>query len=126
MSDEKLPPPVDTAPQPVLENTPLIGQQAPAGVVVMPPPSTQPVFKEFPVDMVDDKGNRFTTDIRYTNGLLTWVAVGITCLVAGAFGLPCIGLLPLCIKSFKDVEHINPNDGSVVGKFDRGSDLGLK
>ena len=47
-------------------------------------------------------------------------------LYTGAFGLPCIGLMPLCIKSFKDVEHINPQDGSVVGKYDRGADLGLK
>ena len=53
----------------------------------MPPPSTQPVFKEFPVDMVDDKGNRFTTETRYTSGLLTWVAVGITCLVAGTYNI---------------------------------------
>ena len=72
---------------PVVENTPLIGQHAPAGVVVMPPLSTQPVFKEFPVDMVDDKGNRFTTETRYTSGLLTWVAVGITCLVAGTYNI---------------------------------------
>ena len=44
----------------------------------------------------------------------------------GAFGLPCLGLIPLCIKSFKDVEHINPLDGNVVGKYDRGADMGLK
>ena len=55
-----------------------------AGVVItQPPPSTQPVFKEFPVDMVDEKGNRFTTEVKFVPGLLTWVAVGITCLVAG-------------------------------------------
>ena len=44
----------------------------------------------------------------------------------GSFGLPCLGLIPLCVKSFKDVEHINPLDGSVVGRYDRGADLGLK
>lgn len=120
---EKVPPPAATQP----ENTPLLYGGPATVVITQPPPtSSQPVFKEFPVDMVDDKGNSYTTEIRYVNGLLTWIAVGITCLVAGAFGLPCIGLMPLCIKSFKDVEHINPQDGSVVGKYDRGADLGLK
>ena len=77
-----IPPYLPPPPPPVVEKIPLIsqGQQ---GVVVLPPPSTQPVFKEFPVDMVDERGNRFTTEVRYTTGLLTWVAVGITCLVAG-------------------------------------------
>ena len=46
--------------------------------------------------------------------------------VKGSLGLPCIGLIPLCVKAFKDIEHVNPNDGSVVGKYDRGADLGLK
>ena len=32
---------------------------------------------------MDEKGNRYTTELRYVNGLLTWIAVGITCLVAG-------------------------------------------
>ena len=34
---------------------------------------------------MDDKGNRYTTEVRYVNGLFTWVAVGITCLVAGIY-----------------------------------------
>ena len=33
--------------------------------------------------MVDEKGNRYTTELRYVNGLLTWIAVGLTCLIAG-------------------------------------------
>ena len=56
----------------------------------------------------------------------TLVPLSFSLSFSGAFGLPCIGLVPLCIKSLKDVEHINPMDGSVVGKYDRGADLGLK
>ena len=45
-------------------------------------PSTEPRFRDLPVVMTDSTGNQFTTQLRYVNGTLTWVAVGITCLVA--------------------------------------------
>ena len=54
-----------------------------AVVVQQPVQSSTPKFREFPIDLVDDKGNRYTTEVRYVNGLFTWLAVGITCLVAG-------------------------------------------
>ena len=71
-------------------------------VITQPPPSTQPVFKEFPVDVVDEKGNKFTTEVKFVPGLLTWVAVGLTCLIAGMLAL-CkhyshIPLLFLCVS----------------------------
>ena len=95
-------------------------------VTVQPVATEQQVqFRDYPVWITDNKGNQVQTEIRYKNGIFTWVAVGITCLVGLSFGLPCVGLIPLCIKAFKDVEHVNPNDGTVVGYYDRGNEVGL-
>ena len=82
-------------------------------------------FRDYPVWITDSKGNQFQTQIRYKNGFLMWVVVGIVCLIGAAFLFPCVGVIPLCIKAFKDVEHINPNDGTVVGVYDRGTEVGL-
>ena len=68
---------------PAVEKTPLLHEIPPGTVVLQQPVAQPPKFKEFPVDVVDERGNRFTTEVRYVNGLLTWIAVGITCLVAG-------------------------------------------
>ena len=54
-----------------------------AVVVQQPTPSTGPQFRDLPVVMTDSSGNQYTTELRYVNGLLMWVAVGITCFVAG-------------------------------------------
>ena len=54
-----------------------------AVVVQQPTPSTGPKFRDLPVVMTDSDGNAYTTELRYVNGLLMWVAVGITCFVAG-------------------------------------------
>ena len=82
-------------------------------------------FRDYPVWITDSKGNQFQTQLRYKNGLLMWVAVGILCLIGAHFLFPCVGFLALCIKALKDVEHINPNDGTVVGVYDRGTEVGL-
>jgi len=82
-------------------------------------------FRDYPVWITDSKGNQFQTQLRYKNGFLMWVTVGIVCLIGAAFLFPCVGVIPLCIKALKDVEHINPNDGTVVGVYDRGSEVGL-
>ena len=69
-------------------------------LVVVAQPVAQLVlkFNEFPVDMVDSKGNHFTTEVRYVNGLLTWVAVGITCLIAGIL---CMNVLVVWVTMDK-------------------------
>ena len=82
-------------------------------------------FRDYPVWITDSKGNQFQTQLRYKNGFLMWVTVGIVCLIGAAFLFPCVGVIPLCIKALKDVEHINPNDGTVVGVYDRGTEVGL-
>ena len=50
-------------------------------------PSDGPRFRDLPVVMMDSSGNPITTELRYVNGLLTWVAVGITCVIAGELEL---------------------------------------
>ncbi len=109
---------------PIPDQTATTQQQV---IIVQPVPvASGPVFKDYPVWISDGKGGQVQTQLRYKNGLLMWVAVGITCLVAANFLLPCLGLVPLCIKAFKDVEHVSPVDGSVVGYFNRGHEVGLK
>ena len=71
---------------PLLQNVPLAPQTAGgATVIVQQPTPASPKFRDFPVVIIDDKGNQYTTELRYVNGLLTWVAVGISCLVAGIY-----------------------------------------
>ena len=73
----------------VAETSPLL-QGGNVVVVQQPVQSSPPKFRDYPIDLVDDKGNRYTTEVRYVNGLLTWVAVGITCLVAGIYTYYCV------------------------------------
>ena len=56
-----------------------------AVVVQQPTPSTGQKFRDLPVVITDSSGNAYTTELRYVNGLLMWVAVGITCFVAGQY-----------------------------------------
>ncbi len=123
--------PLTSTPQPpeLAEKTPLPAQTAvPQQVIAVQPVAVAAgsLFKDYPVWISDGKGNQVQTELRYKNGLLMWLAVGITCLIAGSFGLPCLGVIPLCIKAFKDVEHINPVNGEVVGCYNRGREVGLK
>ena len=84
------------------------------------------VFGEVPVWITDDKGNRVQTELRYKNGLFAWVCVlALFALLAGLF-LCCFAVIPLFMKSFKDIEHINPNTGVVVGRLDRARSYGLR
>ena len=96
-----------------------------AAVTVTTQPEAKVQFRDYPVWITDSKGNQFQTQLRYKNGLLMWVTVGIVCLIGAAFLFPCVGVIPLCINALKDVEHINPNDGTVVGVYDRGTEVGL-
>ena len=104
------------------------GETAAATAVVMQPvpvayfgPSgdERSEFRDVPVWIADEKGSRVQTELRYKNGLLTWIAMLILCLICSNFGLCLLCFVPLCMKSMKDVEHVNPADGSVVGRFHR-------
>ena len=68
---------------PLLQDVALAPEGGATVVVQQPTPSGGPKFRDFPVVVTDEKGNQYTTELRYVNGMLTWVAVGITCLVAG-------------------------------------------
>jgi hypothetical protein len=94
-------------------------------VIQQPTPSTGPRFRDIPVVLTDSNGVPFTTELRYVCGLFTWLVVGVICVITGSFCCPCLGLVPLCIDQLKDIEHINPETGRVVGKFDRGASFGL-
>ncbi len=59
------------------------------------------------------------TILEYRNGLLTWIAVGIILLFTAEFCLCCLAIIPLFINELKDVYHISPTDGSVVGVYKR-------
>ena len=84
------------------------------------------VFGATPVWITDEKGNRVETQLHYRVGLFTWVVVLALFAFLSGFYLCCLAVIPLCLKSCKDIEHINPNDGTVVAKVDRGRLYGLR
>ena len=57
-----------------------------------------------------------TTQVQYRSGILTWL---ICCLICWITGCWCIALIPFCIDATKDVYHITPTDGKVVGVYKR-------
>ena len=59
------------------------------------------------------------TVLRYKSGLLSYAAAGLLCFIFLGIGLCCLGLIAFCINGLKDVEHINPKTGQVVGVYKR-------
>ena len=59
---------------------------------------------------------QITTKIEYKSGLLTWLIFALICVFTGCI---CLAVIPFCIDATKDVYHINPYDGSVVGVYKR-------
>ena len=55
--------------------------------------------------------------MEYRVGLLTWLAFSVICLATVGVGFCFLALIPFCISSLKDVYHINPNNGRVVGVY---------
>ena len=62
---------------------------------------------------------QFQTVLEYRVGLLTWLAFSVICLATVAVGFCFLAFIPFCIKSLKDVYHINPNNGRIVGVYKR-------
>ena len=56
-----------------------------------------------------------TTRLVYKSGTLTWTLFAILCCFCGL----CIALIPFCVDGTKDVYHINPVNGTVVGVYKR-------
>lgn len=99
---------------------PQVQQTAAITVVTTQPVVVQAaVFKDFPVTITDSKGQQVQTVLEYRNGILTWIVAGVICLLTIEFGLCCFALIPFCINGLKDVYHINPTDGNVVGVYRR-------
>lgn len=122
----------DTPKTPLTGETEAANYQATAGAAVTVEPAAggrgqeKVVFGAAPVWIVDEKGNRVETQLRYRNGLFTWVMVLVLFVFFAGFYLCCLAFIPLCMKSFKDIEHINPTDGTVVAKVDRARLYGLR
>ena len=57
-----------------------------------------------------------TTQLQYKSGGMTWLIAAVICFLTGCI---CLVPIPFCINATKDVVHINPNDGSIVGVYKR-------
>lgn len=111
-----IPSPFSQGPPPVQQQQ----QQANVAVVNTAPVFVQaPAFRDYPVVITDSKGNQVTTILDYRVGTLTWiVALGIFLFTLG-FGLCCLAIVPFFINDLKDVYHISPTDGTIVGVYKR-------
>ena len=78
-----------------------------------------PAFRDYPVIITDSSGEQVLTVISHRSGLLTWIAVSIVFVLTLPFGLCFLAFIPLLMKDLKDVYHINPTDGTVVGIYKR-------
>ena len=58
---------------------------------------------------------QYQTQLDYRSGTMTWIIAVVIFLL----GFWCCFCIPFCIDSTKDVYHINPNDGTVVGVYKR-------
>ena len=97
-------------------------------VTVEPKPgdSEKVVFGDTPVWLTDANGERYQTELRYRMGLFMWIMVLAIFSIFAGFGLCCFAVVPLFLKSCKDIEHINPNDGTVVARVSRAQFYGLR
>ena len=57
--------------------------------------------------------------LQYRAGLLTWLVALVILLFTVEFGLCCLAIIPFFIDDLKDVYHITPTDGKVVGVYKR-------
>ncbi|XP_064382290.1 uncharacterized protein LOC135331154 [Halichondria panicea] len=80
------------------------------------------VFADVPVTFTDAQGKQVQTQLEYRIGGMTWIVVMIVLILGMMFLFPLLCIcIPCCMKSTRDVYHINPNDGSIVGIYRRMS-----
>ena len=65
-------------------------------------------------------GHVITTQVEYKIGTLNYFWAAVLCVVIG-HTLPCVPFIACCVKSFKDIEHSCPNDGTLIGVLRRRS-----
>ncbi|XP_064624626.1 annexin A11-like [Lineus longissimus] len=106
--------PAQGQPQYPAQGQPQVFVQQPGPTVVVA--AVPRVFGEQPMTL-ECPGCRatVTTSTTYSNGLLTWAALGGLCIV----GCWLCCLIPLCVSACKDVEHRCPNCQILVGKYER-------
>ncbi|CAI8053546.1 Lipopolysaccharide-induced tumor necrosis factor-alpha factor homolog [Geodia barretti] len=87
---------------------------------------TQPVvtvntqtFRDYPVTVTDSNGQQVQTVLQYKAGLLTYLVAALICLFLSEIGLCWLAIIPFFIRELKDVYHITPTDGRVVGIYKR-------
>jgi hypothetical protein len=86
-------------------------------IVYQPVVTAQPlVFRDQPVVVTDSNGQQVTTQLEYRSGVLTWL---ICCFICWFTGLWCLAPIAFCIDATKDVYHITPTDGKIVGIYKR-------
>jgi hypothetical protein len=57
--------------------------------------------------------------LRYKIGGLNWLLCFVVFFFTWGFGLCCLGLICLFIDGLKDIEHVHPVTGQVVGVYKR-------
>ncbi len=55
------------------------------------------------------------SNVYYKSGTMVWVVAGLMVL----FGLLCFAWIPFFVDSLKDVVHTCPQDGTVIGVYER-------
>ncbi|CAH8681243.1 unnamed protein product [Schistosoma rodhaini] len=86
-------------------------------MVITDQPMSQVTFSDIPVTLhCPSCGLNTLTRLEYKNGLLTYLACCGICLVGGVLG--CC-LIPFCVNSCKDVNHVCPHCQRAVGNYHR-------
>lgn len=55
------------------------------------------------------------TEIHYQIGTMVWIVAGLLVI----FGLICLAWIPFIMDSLKDAVHTCPEDGTVIGVYQR-------
>lgn len=113
------PPPYPDAPN--SQKPPQFGTTATTVVVTQPVVTHPVVLRDFPVFIVDSQGRQVQTVLEYRTGTKTHLFCFLMFLIGMLVFWPalCFCWLPYILDSAKDVYHINPIDGSVVGVYKR-------
>ena len=59
------------------------------------------------------------TVLQYKAGLLTYLVAALICLFLTEIGLCWLAIVPFFVRELKDVYHVTPTDGKVVGVYKR-------
>ncbi|CAI8053545.1 Lipopolysaccharide-induced tumor necrosis factor-alpha factor homolog [Geodia barretti] len=108
-------------PPPYMYQPPVQAPPVQSTVVVTQPVVTvnTQTFRDYPVTVTDSNGQQVQTVLQYKAGLLTYLVAALICLFLSEIGLCWLAIIPFFIRELKDVYHITPTDGRVVGIYKR-------